>query len=166
MNILFLSISSLPPLTEHGISLDLIRQMQQHGHNVYVVCSNERRNGQPTTLTEECGCHVLRVRIGNNKNTNVIEKGITNLLMPHQYIAAIKKYFSDVTFDAVLYPTPPVTQAATVSYIKKRDGAKAYLLLKDIFPQNAVDIGMMTKKGPKSIIYKMFRRKEEKLYRL
>ena len=150
----------------HGISLDLIRQMKEHGHNVYVVCSNERRNGQPTTLAEECGCHVLRVRIGNNKNTNIIEKGITNLMLPHQYIAAIKKYFSDVKFDAVLYPTPPVTQAATVSYIKKRDGAKAYLLLKDIFPQNAVDIGMMTKKGPKSIVYKMFRRKEEKLYRL
>ena len=166
MNILFLSISSLPPMTEHGISLDLIRQIQQHGHQVYVVCSNERRNGQPTTLTEECGCHVLRVRIGNNKNTNIIEKGITNLMLPRQYIAAIKKYFSDVKFDVVLYPTPPVTQAATVAYIKKRDGAKAYLLLKDIFPQNAVDIGMMTKKGPKSIIYKMFRHKEEKLYRL
>ena len=67
MNILFLSISAMPPLTEHGISLDLIRQMKRHGHNVYVVCSNERRNGLPTTLTEECGCHVLRVRIGNNK---------------------------------------------------------------------------------------------------
>ncbi|MBQ7089048.1 MAG: glycosyltransferase family 4 protein [Clostridia bacterium] len=166
MNVLFLSISSLPPLTEHGISLDLIRQMRQHGHNVYAVCSRQRREGKPTSLTEECGCHVLRVRIGNNKNANVIEKGITNLMMPHQYIAAVKKYFSDVKFDVVLYPTPPVTQAATVAYIKKRDGAKSYLLLKDIFPQNAVDIGMMTKKGLKSVIYKMFRRKEEKLYRL
>ena len=166
MNVLFLSISSLPPLTEHGISLDLIRQLQQNGHNVYVVCSNERRNGQPTALIEECGCHVLRVRIGNNKNTGIIEKGVTNLMMPHQYIAAIKKYFSGVKFNAVLYPTPPVTQAATVEFIKKRDNAKAYLLLKDIFPQNALDIGMMAKSGPKSIIYKMFRRKEEKLYRL
>lgn len=166
MNVLFLSISSMPPLTGHGISLDLLRQIKEHGHDVYLVCSNERRNGQPTTLIEECGCHVLRVRIGNNKNTNIIEKGITNLMLPRQYIAAIKKYFSDVKFDAVLYPTPPVTQAATVAYIKKRDNAKSYLLLKDIFPQNAVDIGMMTKKGPKSIIYKSFRRKEEKLYRL
>ena len=38
-----------------------------------------------------------------------------------------------------------------------------HLLLKDIFPQNAVDIGMMTKTGPKSVIYKMFRKKEERL---
>lgn len=32
-----------------------------------------------------------------------------------------------------------------LSLIKKRDGAKAYLMLKEIFPQNAVDIGMMKK---------------------
>ena len=79
---------------------------------------------------------------------------------------AIKKYFADVKFDLVLYPTPPVTQVTTVEYVKKRDGAKSYLLLKDIFPQNAVDIGMMKKTGPKSILYKMFRKKEEKLYKI
>lgn len=166
MNILFVSISSLQHMSTQSIYLDLIRQMQQHGHNVYVVCSNERRNGQPTTLSEECGTQVLRVRIGNNKNTNIVEKGITNLLLPYQYIAAIKRYFSDVRFDVVVYPTPPVTHAKTVAYIKKRDGADSYLLLKDIFPQNAVDIGMMTKRGPKSVIYKMFRNKEKRLYRL
>ena len=166
MNVLFISISPLPHLSGHSISLDLLRELVKNGHKPYIVCSNERRNNQPTTLSEECGCSVLRVRIGNNKNTNIIEKGITNLLLPYQYTAAIKKYYSDIKFDLVMYPTPPVTQASVVAYIKKRDNAKSYLLLKDIFPQNAVDIGMMTKKGPKSIIYKMFRKKEEKLYKL
>lgn len=165
MNVLFISISSLPHMSGHSISLDLIREFVRNGHKVCVVASNERRNKQPTALSEECGCKVLRVKTGNNKNTNIIEKGISNLLLPYQYISAIKKYFSDVKFDLVIYPTPPVTQVKTVQYIKKRDGAKSYLLLKDIFPQNAVDIGMMTKKGPKSIIYKMFRKKEENLYK-
>lgn len=165
MNLLFISISSLPHMSGHSISLDLIREFVRNGHKVCVVASNERRNKQPTALSEECGCKVLRVKIGNNKNTNIIEKGISNLLLPYQYTAAIKKYFKDTKFDLVIYPTPPVTQVKTVQYIKKRDGAKSYLLLKDIFPQNAVDIGMMTKKGPKSIIYKMFRKKEENLYK-
>ncbi len=65
-----------------------------------------------------------------------------------------------------MYTTPPITFAGVISYIKKRDHAKTYLLLKDIFPQNAVDIGMMTKTGPKSVIYKLFRKKEENLYRI
>ena len=164
MNILFVSISGLPNMEGHSISLDLIHELTAMGHKVYAVGSNQRSTKKPTTLSEEAGCKVLRVKIGNNKNTNVIEKGISNLMLPYQYIAAIKKYFSDVKFDLVLYPTPPVTQVKTVEFIKKRDNAKSYLLLKDIFPQNAVDIGMMTKTGPKSVIYKMFRKKEEKLY--
>ncbi|MBD9097803.1 MAG: glycosyltransferase WbuB, partial [Ruminococcaceae bacterium] len=73
---------------------------------------------------------------------------------------------NDVKFDLVLYPTPPVTHVKTVKFIKKRDGAKSYLLLKDIFPQNAVDIGMMTKKGVKGLIYRYFRKQEKELYRI
>jgi len=166
MNVLFISISTLAHLSGHGISLDLIRQFKNRGHSVYAVCSNQRREGKKTCLSEECGCKVLRVKTGNLTKTNIIEKGISNLLLPYQYTAAIKKHFKGVKFDLILYPTPPVTQVKTVEYIKKRDNAKTYLLLKDIFPQNAVDIGMMTKKGAKSITYKMFRKKEERLYRV
>ena len=36
--------------------------------------------------------------------------------------------------------------------------------MKDIFPQNAVDIGMMKKTGIKGIIYRHFRKIEKKLY--
>ena len=166
MNILFISISPLPRLDGHSISLDLIRELKNVGHNIYVVASSERRNKQPTSLSEESGCSVLRVKICNNKNTKIIEKGITNLLLPYNYTAAIKRYFKGVKFDAVLYPTPPVTQVKTVKYIKKRDNAKTYLLLKDIFPQNAVDIGMMRKSGLKGIIYKTFKKKEKALYKV
>ena len=166
MNILFITISGVPHLSGHGISLDLLRELKKRGHKIYVVGSNERRNNSPTYLETEEGSKVLRVKILNNKNTNIIEKGLSNLLLSHQYTAAIKKFFKGIKFDLILYPTPPVTQAPTVAYIKKRDNAKTYLLLKDIFPQNAVDIGLMTKSGVKSIIYKTFRKKEEKLYKI
>lgn len=166
MNILFLSISALPSIEKHSISLDLIHALLKNGHEVYAVGALERTEQAQTYLAEEMGCHVLRVKIGKNKKANLIEKGLTTLLLPRNYISAIKKHFGDVKFDLVLYPTPPVTHVDTVAYIKKRDNAKSYLLLKDIFPQNAVDIGMMTKSGPKSIIYRHFRRQEKKLYAL
>ena len=166
MNILFITISAVPHLSGHGISLDLIRELKSRGHNVYVVGANDRINNTPTYVKTEEDSQVLRVKILSNKNTNIIEKGLSNLMLPYLYTAAIKKFFKGINFDLILYPTPPVTQAATVAYIKKRDNAKTYLLLKDIFPQNAVDIGMMTKSGVKSIIYKTFRKKEEKLYRI
>lgn len=164
MNVLFLSISAMPHLDGHSISIDLLHEFVRQGHAVTVVCAQAK--GQETALTEEAGCRVLRVKIGGNKKANPIVKGITTLLLPRFYISAIKRYFADVKFDLVLYPTPPITHADTVRFIKKRDGAMSYLLLKDIFPQNAVDIGMMRKSGVKGILYRHFRRKERQLYAL
>lgn len=151
-------------LNGHSISIDLIREFTKNGHNVYVVASIEKRNNINTYLTEEAGCKILRVKIGNNKKAGLIEKGLTTIKLPGLYIKAIKKYFSNIKFDLILYPTPPITQYKTVKFVKKRDGAKAYLLLKDIFPQNAVDIGMMKKGGIKGLLYRYFRKKEKKLY--
>ncbi len=164
MNILFVSIGELPPISGHSISVDLIHELMRRGHNVYAICAKNNDASENVTLTDECGCKVLRVKIGANKKANIIVKGITTLRAPGKYIRAIKKYFADVKFDLVMYPTPPVTQYKTVRFIKHRDGAKSYLLLKDIFPQNAVDIGMMRKGGIKGIIYRYFRRKEKRLY--
>ncbi len=166
MNVLFISISSINNAAANSISLDLLREFKKNGHDVYIVCSLERKQDMDTYLSEEAGCKVLRVKIGNNKKAGIIEKGITTVLLPSKYKKAIKHYFADTKFDLVLYPTPPVTHYETVKYIKKRDGAKTYLLLKDIFPQNAVDIGMMTKSGVRGILYKYFRKKEKKLYQV
>ena len=151
-------------MSEHGITQDLIHEFIAHGHNVYLVSSLERGSGKETSLSIESGCHVLRVKIGKNKQANLIEKGLTTILLPYIYIIHIVKFFSGIKFDLVLYPTPPITHYQTARFIKNRDGAKTYLLLKDIFPQNAIDLGMMSTTGPKSIIYHYFRRKEKKLY--
>ena len=164
MNIIFLTLFDFKSYSEHNIYCDLLREYIKHGHKVYCISPAERRTGIKTHF-EEKG-RLLKLKIGNTQKTNIVEKGISTMLIEPQFVSAIKKYFSTTKFDLIIYSTPPITFAGVISYIKNRDGAKNYLLLKDIFPQNAVDIGMMTKTGPKSIIYKLFKKKEEKLYRL
>lgn len=166
MKILFLSIGDIPSIKHREIYPDLLREFIKNGHEVYVVCSREKRTGLQTELIEEDGAKLLKVHIGNITKTNLIEKGISTLLVGTQYKAAIKKYFADVCFDLIMYSTPPITLAGVVEYMKKRDGACTYLLLKDIFPQNAVDIGLMSKTGIKGLLYKHFRNQEKKLYRV
>lgn len=166
MNVLFLSISSIRHMSDHSISLDLLREFQRNGHRVYVMCGREKNEDLETSFEDEEGFSVLRVKIGNNKKAGLIEKGLTTIRLPQIYIKAIKKYLSDVKFDIVLYPTPPITHFKTVAYIKKRDHAKCYLLLKDIFPQNSVDLGMLSKSGGKGVLYKYFRKTEKKLYKI
>lgn len=164
MRVLFLTLLDFNTFDERNIYTDLLREFVKHGHEVYCISPAERRTGIATHF-EENG-HILKLRIGNTQKTNIIEKGISTLMIESQFVSAIKKYFSNVKFDLVLYSTPPITFANVVKYVKKRDGAKTYLMLKDIFPQNAVDLKMMQTTGIKGLIYKYFRRKEKKLYLL
>lgn len=166
MNVLFLTLADIRGISAHGIYEDLLRQFAAHGHQVYVAAPAERRLGEETRLIREKDCTILRVRTGNIQKTNLIEKGISTVLLEGQFVRAIRRYLADVKFDLVLYSTPPVTLAKVVRFVKQRDGAKSYLLLKDIFPQNAVDLGMMSRTGWKSILYRFFRAKEQKLYTL
>lgn len=166
MNILFLTLIDFNTIDEPGIYQDLLREFAKHGHHLYVISPVERRNHQETKVIKSDKATILKLKIGNTQKTNIIEKGISTISIEPQFIAGIKKYFSDVKFDLVIYSTPPITFCNAIEYVKKRDGAKTYLLLKDIFPQNAVDIGMMSKNGIKGLIYKIFRNKEKKLYRI
>lgn len=161
MNILFLTISHITDLNASGIYTDLMREFRDKGHEVYIVSPIERKYKSHTFLKKEDGITLLKVKTFNLQKTNFIEKGIGTLAIEYQFYSAIKKYFPDIDFDLVLYSTPPITFTKVVKNIKKRYQAQSYLLLKDIFPQNAVDIGLFRKGG---LLHRFFRRKERKLY--
>ncbi len=167
MKLIFLTMSNLTEVNSHGIYSDLMRKFRDEGHDVYIVSPRERRTGESTRLYEANGVHILGVRTLNLQKTNVIEKGIGQVLVETQFKQAIKRHLGEIKFDLILYSTPPITFPKVIQYLKKANPqAKTYLLLKDIFPQNAVDLGMMCTTGVKGILYRFFRKKEKKLYAL
>ncbi len=166
MNILFLTPVNIKSIDDIGHYEDFLRTFVKHGHQVCVASATERKYGIDTAREDFERCSILHIKTGNIQKTNLIEKGLSTLALEQQYINAIKKYFGNIKFDLVMYSTPPITFARVVAYIKKRDGAGSYLLLKDIFPQNSIDLGMLKKNGIKGIIYKYFRNKEKQLYNL
>lgn len=162
LNILFLTMSRIKKLDKQGIYLDLLSEFVKKGHRVEIAAPAEHCLKENTNRKEYDGYGVLRIRVGNLQKTNIIEKGISTVLLEPQFLSAVKKYYKNIKFDLVLYSTPPINFGRVINYIKKRDNAKSYLLLKDIFPQNAVDLNMFSEKG---LIYKYFRKKERELYR-
>lgn len=163
MNILFFTLVDIKTLNERGIYQDLLREFIKHNHNIYITSPTERKYQESTKIIDEQQCRILKVKIGNIQKTNIIEKGISTILIESQFKRALKKYFLNIKFNLIIYSTPPITFAKVIEYVKKRDNAKTYLLLKDIFPQNAVDIGMMKKDG---FLHRYFCAKEKELYRL
>ena len=171
MEILFITLLNIINIDEHNIYSDLMRELAKNGNNVTIVSPIERRFKQKTQIIsyENSGdwhenVRILKVKTGNVQKTNIIEKGISTILLESKITRAIKKYLKNDRFDLVLYSTPPITLVKPITFIKKRDDAKTYLMLKDIFPQNAVDLGMLKTHGLKGILYKFFRKKEKKLY--
>lgn len=166
MNVLFLTLLDFSTIDEKGIYTDLMREFVKDGHDIYIISPTEIRKNEPTRLIDNGKVKILKLQIGNTQKTNLLEKGISILTLELKFMSGIKKYFDDVKFDLVLYSTPPITLQKAVEFVKYRDQAKTYLLLKDIFPQNAVDLGMLKISGIKSLIYKSFRDKEERLYKI
>lgn len=163
MNILFLTLVEINSIEERGIYQDLLRKFRDEGHHVTIVTPVERRRKIGTNFFEKEGVSILQVKTLNIQKTNVLEKGIGTLAIEYQFLSAVKNYTTAKKYDLVLYSTPPITFSKVIEFVKKRDLAKSYLLLKDIFPQNAVDMGMIKNKG---ILHRFFLKKEKKLYQI
>lgn len=165
MNVIFLTMAPIADIGVKEIYPDLLREFVAKGHQVYIVSPRERRMGIQTNVKTEGSVHYLGVRTLNLQKTNVLEKGVGQVLVERQFKKAIREYWNDIKFDLILYATPPITLQGVVNYLKRKNSqAISYLMLKDIFPQNAVDIGMMTTTGVKGLLYRYFRKKEKDLY--
>lgn len=164
MNVVFLTLFPIDDIDWKNIYTDLMRKFRSEGHQVYIVSPYERRLGLPTSYEKKGSVHFLHVKTLNIQKANIIEKGVGTAILESQYKRAISKYLGHIRFDLILYSTPPITLSGVVHYLQKKNPqAVSYLLLKDIFPQNAVDIGLF---GKNSLFYWYFRKKEKELYKL
>lgn len=161
MKILYIATSFPEPNKGGTIYTDLAEALQEAGHEVTVAVSEQSRNKKHTELIKERGFDVLRVVTGNYYDVGFIEKGITSLKIPILMRKGIKRYLTKKKFDFILFEAPPITNVGLISWAKKRYRCPAYLMLKDIFPQNAVDLGIVKKNG---FIYKYFKIKEKNLF--
>lgn len=163
MKVLYISTVFPKNGTTSTIYTDLAEELVKNGHEVTVVAAEEKKKISKTVFNDERGCHVLRVKVGNMYDVGMIEKGISIVFLEKQLSRGIKRYLKDEEFDLILFEAPPITLSGVVKKAKRMYNAPAFLMMKDIFPQNAVDIGIM-KKG--SIIWRFFRKKEKKLYEI
>jgi glycosyltransferase involved in cell wall biosynthesis len=162
LRILYIATSFPEPNKGATIYTDLAEALHESGHEITVAVSEQAKNKKTTEMKKERGFDVLRIVTGNYYDVGLIEKGITTLKIPVLMKKGITKYLEDRNFDFILFEAPPVTNAGLVAWAKKKFKCPAYLMLKDIFPQNAVDLNIISKPG---IVYKYFTVKERNLYR-
>lgn len=161
--LIFLSLIRIDNLKDRGIYHDLLREFVNNGYDVTVVCPVERSTNISTRILKSPKFTILQVKTLNIQKCNVLEKGLSTISLNFLFKRAIIKYIENHKFDVILYSTPPITLINLIYWLKYKNDAKTYLLLKDIFPQNAVDLGYF-KDG--SFLHRYFSMVEKKLYRI
>jgi len=166
MKVLYITFGFPLPTADGAPPSDLKQLMEEfchQGHQVDVVTIDERKNRRPTRLVQEGLFQVLRVRTGNIFDVGLYEKGLGTVTIPWLLSRAMARLLPERRYDLVLYVAPPVTFSRIIHGLKRRQPwVKTYLILKDIFPQNARDLGMIRN----SLLFAYFRRQERNLYRL
>lgn len=161
MRILYIESSFPEPHKGATIYTDLAEALHSEGHELIVAVSEQAKNRKKTAFLVERGFKVLRIVTANYYDVGLIHKGLATLLLPYLMRSGIKKHLGHLSFDLILFGAPPVTTCRIIEWAKKYFKCNSYLMIKDIFPQNAVDLGIIKYD---SLLYKYFTYMEKRLY--
>jgi colanic acid biosynthesis glycosyl transferase WcaI len=168
MNILLVT-DAYPPEIRSASHLmqELAEELRNRGHLVTVATCYPRYNlatGKSDQNFEQCsyekGIRVIRIRTLPHHKVNFLIRGIAQLLLPYIFWGKLKGYLSGGVEGAVVY-TPPLPLWQVGRRAKNTYGAKFILNVQDIFPQNAIDLGIL--KNP--FLIRLFKRMEQRAYK-
>ena len=109
MNILFLTmVSGLKNIETSGIYTDLMRKFRDKGNEVYIIYPRERRLGLPTEVSHKGKVHLLGVKTLNLTKTNLIEKGLGQVMLERQFKSALEKHLGRLSFMLFSIPLRPL----------------------------------------------------------
>ena len=145
----------LPHSTRVGAKMfhELAVELLNKGHQV-VVITPQPEQGQSLVTSVLDGVEIWRFNSGKIKDIGKIKRAINETLLSFNAWRAIRKQMKPDSFDGVIYYSPSIFFGGLVSKIKKHCQCPAYLVLRDFFPQWAIDGGMI-REG--SLIEKYFR---------
>lgn len=136
---------TFPPLRTSGaVQLrDLSREFLRQGFDLTVLLPSSDLEGGWKQETLE-GAKVLRLKAPRAKDVGYIRRTIAELLMPFSMLRQLKKSLvARETWDGVVWYSPSIFHGPLVKAIKESSGCRSYLIIRDIFPEWAVDMGLM-----------------------
>ena len=119
-------------------------EFSRKGEDVYVATTREKKLNLNTEVSKENGINILRIKNGNMfNNVSRYEKLFTMMTMNKNLLKQIKNYWGNIDFDLIVGTTPYMANEKLVNGLKNHYNCPSYLILWDLFPQNAKDLGLI-----------------------
>jgi len=139
----------------HDLAVELCRQ----GHNPIIIAP-EPDLEQPQQITLENGITVVQVRTGRIKGVSKLVRAINELRLPSLLWKSGREFFQKNPCDLIVFYSPSIFFAPLVKKLKHLWRCRAYMILRDIFPQWAIDAGVLRK----GLAYRFFKIIEKRQY--
>ncbi|AHN76019.1 glycosyltransferase WbuB [Pandoraea pnomenusa] len=147
---LALIADTFPPLRTSGaVQLrDLSREFVRQGHELTVLLPSHELD-RPWQLDEVDGINVLRLKAPQTKDIGYVRRTLGEFLMPFAMRRNLRKSaLAAVKWDGVVWYAPSIFHGPLARTLKSESGSRGYLIIRDIFPEWAVDMGLMRRGGP------------------
>jgi len=136
---------TFPPFRTSGaVQLrDLAREFARQGHELTVMLPAADLPA-PWQLEQADGVRVLRLKAPRTKDIGYLRRTIGEFLMPFAMRRQLRRSpLANETWDGVLWYAPSIFHGPLANSLKRASGCKGYLIIRDIFPEWAVDMGLM-----------------------
>lgn len=146
---------TFPPLCTSGaVQLrDLSNEFVRQGHMLTVMLPSSDLK-IPWLIEDFNGVQVLRLRAPKTKDINYVRRTINEFLMPFIMLHNLRKSpLAKQGWDGVVWYAPSIFFGPIANSLKKINKCKAYLIIRDIFPEWAIDMGLMSR----GFVYRCFK---------
>lgn len=160
MRILFFTLIKMTSMEDRGIYADMVKEFIKRGHHVDYYFPHSRNFN---AKGDNYSLNSILLKQKYQKINNFIFKLFSYVLLDFKLSKIISK--SIKTYDLLILVTPSIFQLKIIKSFKKRfPNSKTLLLLKDIFPDNALDLNILNKRFFLFLVYNFFKKIEYKLY--
>ena len=161
---IFLFVDKYLPSTKSSAKLisDLASELNEKSHKVSVITISEdlKKNYELKKINK---INTLIIKTGKINSTNSkIVRGINEMLISYKILKYGKFFFKRNKCDLIIWYSPSIFFGKVISKLKKKYKCKTYLILRDIFPQWAIDTGLIKNK----LIIKFLRYFENLQYKI
>jgi glycosyltransferase involved in cell wall biosynthesis len=150
MHVLIITDAYFPKRTSVAVLLYELAQTFLEDHVEVSIIVPSPTQLEPLIFEEQEGCSIIYVKALQTKDVNYVHRTFSEFINPWLIWRTLKRstQFTTLPIDGVIWYSPSIFWGPLIKRLKNHFACKSYLILRDIFPDWALHLGVIKKGLP------------------